>query len=120
MTGGPRGMHVGLFCAPNKPEMRRSEAPPLLYSVEISPAAWSQLGYLSVETYRRIREELDAVAAALTPRRERAVPQAVPGQGTAPARPTVVVDDVLALYEVDSARRRIVLVEVARRFSQEP
>ena len=82
-----------------------------MYSVEISSAAWTQLGYLSAETYRRIREELDAVAAA---------PQVVTSQGTAASRLSVVVDDVIALYDVDTARRCVVLLEVAHRSSQEP
>jgi mRNA-degrading endonuclease RelE of RelBE toxin-antitoxin system len=91
--------------------MRRSKASATVYSVEITPPAWTQLAHLTVETYRRIRDELDAVAALLTEGSQRAAPRR-------PA-PSIVVDGAVALYDVDHERGRILLREVAPRRSQE-
>lgn len=96
--------------------MRRSEAPVLAYTVEVTPPAWNQLAHLPVETYRRIREELDVVALELTEESLRARPRDVTSTRPSASRPSVVVDDAIALYDVDPERRRVLLVEVARRF----
>jgi hypothetical protein len=69
-----------------------------------------------VETYRRIREELDTVATELTEESLRARPRDMKGNRLSASRPSVVVDDAIALYDVDPERRRVLLVEVARRF----
>jgi hypothetical protein len=69
-----------------------------------------------VETYRRIREELDTVATELTEESLQARPRAMRGNRLSASRPSVVVDDAIALYDVDPERRRVLLVEVARRF----
>jgi mRNA-degrading endonuclease RelE of RelBE toxin-antitoxin system len=97
--------------------MRRSEAPVRAYTVEVSPPAWNQLAHLTVETYRRIREELDAVAAELTDEGPRARAREVMGHRISASRPSVVVDDAIALYDVDHERRRVLLLEVAPRFT---
>lgn len=86
-----------------------------MYTVEISPPAWNQLAHLTLETYRRIRDELDAVASALGQGHGPALaPRVTPG-GHEPSRLSVVVDEVIALYDVDHERRIVRLLEVARR-----
>jgi len=79
--------------------MRRAEPPAGTYTVETSPPAWKQLAYLRQETYQRIRQELEGVAST---------------QG-ASSKPFVLVDDTLAVYDVDHDKRRVVLREVSRR-----
>ncbi|MFL5355653.1 type II toxin-antitoxin system RelE family toxin [Archangium sp.] len=92
----------------------------IVYTVEISPSAWNQLAHLTLETYRRIRDELDAVAAALGEGSERVLPpRGKRDGGHAPPRLSVVVDDAIALYDVDRERRVVLLLEVARRLPQE-
>ena len=100
--------------------MRRSEASAIAYTVDISPPAWNQLAHLSQESYRRIRDELDAVAATLTSggRRNGAPSEQVPGHPS--STPSLMVDDAIAVYEVDHERRRIVLLEVAKRLPWYP
>ncbi len=100
--------------------MRRPEATPLSYSVDISPPAWNQLAHLSSESYRRIREELDAVAASWSAGDRQRVASAGQGAGHPTATPSLTVDDAIALYEVDHERRRIVLLEVAQRLPWYP
>jgi mRNA-degrading endonuclease RelE of RelBE toxin-antitoxin system len=90
----------------------------IVYTVEISPPAWNQLAHLTLESYRRIRDELDAVAAALGESRERVLPSTVKADGHAASRPSVVVDDAIALYDVDHERRVVLLLEVAHRLPQ--
>ncbi|HYO54877.1 hypothetical protein [Archangium sp.] len=81
-----------------------------MYTVEISPPAWNQIAQLSLETYRRIREELEAVAQLL---------DTVKVPGHPPSTSSVVIDDVMAVYEVDHKRRRVLLIEVARRLPRD-
>jgi mRNA-degrading endonuclease RelE of RelBE toxin-antitoxin system len=100
--------------------MRRFEASTLAYTVDISPPAWNQLAHLSLESYRRIREELDAVAASLTSGGRRSVSQAEQGPGHPASTPSLTVDDAIAVYEVDHERRRVVLLEVAQRLPWYP
>lgn len=92
--------------------MRRSEAQAIAYTVEVSPPAWNQLAHLTVETYRRIRAGLDAVAIELTEKGPRGLLPSL-------SKPSLVVDDAIAIYEVDHERRRVLLLEVARRFIPE-
>ena len=79
--------------------MLRVETPASTYTVEISPPAWKQLAYLRQETYQRIRQELEGVASA---------------RG-ASSKPFVLVDDAVAVYDVDHHKRQVVLREVSRR-----
>jgi mRNA-degrading endonuclease RelE of RelBE toxin-antitoxin system len=95
--------------------MRRSEATSLGYTVEVSPPAWNQLAQLTVDTYRRIREELDAVAAELTEAGPRARVGDARGNRLSSSKPSVTIDDAIVVYDVDHERRRVLLVEVARR-----
>ncbi len=90
-----------------------------MYTVEISPPAWNQLAHLSLETYRRIREELDAVATALAEGSGQFPAAPVKGTGRTVSTPSVVVDDAVAVYDVDHERQRILLLEVARRLPKE-
>ncbi|WNG39385.1 hypothetical protein F0U61_41270 [Archangium violaceum] len=98
--------------------------PRSVYTVDISPPAWNQLAHLTLETYRRIREELDAVAVSLTQEGGRgagpnAGPNKVKTDGQVPSKLSVVVDDAIALYDVDHSSRRVLLLEVARRLPRE-
>jgi mRNA-degrading endonuclease RelE of RelBE toxin-antitoxin system len=88
-----------------------------VYTVEISPPAWNQLAHLSLETYRRIREELDAVANALPEGRGQVLTMKVSGRPV--STPSVVVDDAIAVYDVDHERQCVLLIEVARRLPRE-
>lgn len=97
--------------ARHSPHTRASLRP--VYTVEISPSAWIHLAQLSVETYRRIREELDAIAAALTHSGEQGLSPAQ--QEATTHRSPVVVDSAVARYDVDHAHRRVLLLEVSRR-----
>lgn len=90
-----------------------------MYTVDISPPAWNQLAHLSLETYRRIREELDAVATALGERHAQGLPSPVKVSGHPASTPSVVVDDAIAVYDVDHEHQRVLLLEVARRLPRE-
>lgn len=90
-----------------------------MYTVDISPSAWNQLAHLSLETYRRIREELDAVALALDEGRSQLLPGAVKVSGHRASTPSVVVDDAVVVYDVDHEHQRVLLLEVARRLPRE-
>ena len=97
--------------------MRRPESLSA-YSVEVSPSAWQQLAHLSLATYQRIRQELEAAASRL----RMPTPAPLPLKGS--AAPTItrslVVEGYVALYAVDPERRRLRLLEVAQQFSHEP
>jgi mRNA-degrading endonuclease RelE of RelBE toxin-antitoxin system len=82
------------------------------YNVEVSPAAWRQLAHLPLETYQRIREELEATAARLRPTTPVPLPQKL--VRTVETR-SILVDGHVALFEVDPDRRRLTLREIARR-----
>lgn len=82
------------------------------YTVEVSPTAWRQMAHLPLETYQRIREELDAVAARMRPE----TPAPLPQRYVRPVETrSIQVENHIALYEVDPARRRLTLREIARR-----
>lgn len=72
--------------------------------MEISPPAWKQLARLPVELYRRIRGDLEAIAAATVVKE---------GGRTAPF--SAVIDDYVAFYQLDPERKRLTLLDVARR-----
>ncbi|WP_375771519.1 hypothetical protein NR798_11620 [Archangium gephyra] len=90
-----------------------------MYTVEISPPAWNQLAHLSLETYRRIREALDDVAMGLGEGRNHVFPGTVKAPGRPASTPSVVVDDAIAVYDVDHERQRVLLLEVARRLPRD-
>jgi len=90
-----------------------------VYTVEISPPAWNQLAHLSLETYRRIRDELDAVATALGEGGGQVIPGTVKVTGRPASTPSVVVDDAIVVYDVDHELQRVVLLEVARRLPRD-
>jgi mRNA-degrading endonuclease RelE of RelBE toxin-antitoxin system len=81
------------------------------YSVEVSPTAWKQLAHLPLETYQRIREALDGTAARLrTP-----TPLPLPRKVAPPIiTRSIELEGYLALYDVDTERRRLTLREVVR------
>jgi len=90
--------------------MRREESAHR-FTVQISPSAWKQIASLPADTYRRVREELEAVATRLV---------VVP----APTPPTtketttalaLLVKEYVVLYDVDMERRSVMLLEVALR-----
>ena len=72
--------------------------------MEISPPAWKQLARLPLELYRRIRGDLEAIAAA---------PVLMKEGVRAPL--SAVIDDYVAFYQVDPERKRLTLLDVARR-----
>ncbi|REG31976.1 hypothetical protein ATI61_105303 [Archangium gephyra] len=94
--------------------MRRPESL-YKYTVEVSPNAWRQIAHLPLETYQRIREELDAVAARMRPE----TPAPVPQRYVRPVETrSLLLENHIALYEVDPSRRRLTLREIARRSTQ--
>ncbi|HYO66866.1 MAG TPA: hypothetical protein VEU33_12350 [Archangium sp.] len=87
------------------------------YTVEVSPNAWRQMAHLPLVTYQRIREELEAVAARMRPE----TPEPLPQKFVRPVETrSIVVENHIALYEVDPLRRRLTLREIARRSAQGP
>jgi hypothetical protein len=96
--------------------MRRPESLSA-YSVEVSPSAWQQLSQLSLATYQRIRQELEAAASrvrTLTP-----VPLPLKGSAAPAITRSLVVEGYVALYALEPERRRLRLLEVAQQFSHE-
>lgn len=95
-----------------QPKMSRSESA-TTYSVEVASAAWKQLSHLPLETYQRIRHELDVVAVRL----------ADMGPHTLALLKTVclvtslslVVGEYIVLYDMEPERKLVTLREVARR-----
>lgn len=97
--------------------MRRPESLSA-YSVEVSPSAWQQLAQLSLVTYQRIRQELEAAAGrlkTLTP-----VPLPMKGSVAPTVTRSLVVGGYVALYTVEPEHRRLRLLEVTQQFSHEP
>ncbi len=95
--------------------MRRFEPPGSRYTVQIGSPVWRQISHLPAETYRRIREELERVAASVAANPE-SLPL-LPRDGGVPSGFSLVVGDYIVLYEVDSERRSVTLMDVARRLS---
>lgn len=82
------------------------------YAVEVSAAAWKQLSRLPLETYQRIREELDAAAARLVNMGTRTLSLLKSVcQGSSLS---LVVGEYILLYDVDPERRHLALREVER------
>lgn len=90
--------------------MRREE-PSHRFTVQISPSAWKQIASLPAETYRRVREELEAVATRLV-----VLPAPTPpGTKAAATALALLVKEYVVLYDVDMERRSVMLLEVALR-----
>jgi hypothetical protein len=90
--------------------MRRSEFS-TGYIVEISAPAWEELARLPLESYQRVRNELEAAASRLLlgPSPSAFAPEE--------ARPTsfyLRIEDCVARYRVDREGRRLMLLEVSR------
>jgi mRNA-degrading endonuclease RelE of RelBE toxin-antitoxin system len=83
------------------------------YAVEVASTAWKQLSQLPLETYQRIRDELDSVAVRL----------ANTGPHTLGLLKSVclvtslslVVGEYVVLYDMEPERKLVTLREVARR-----
>jgi mRNA-degrading endonuclease RelE of RelBE toxin-antitoxin system len=91
--------------------MRRPESL-TRYTVEVSPNAWRQIAHLPLETYQRIREELDAVAARMRPE----TPVPLPQKYVRPIETrSIQLENYIALYEVDPLRKRLTLREIVNR-----
>lgn len=69
------------------------------------------MAHLPLETYQRVREELEAAAARMRPETPAPLPQKY-------IRPnetrSLVVDNHIVLYEVDPSRKRLTLREIVR------
>lgn len=90
--------------------MRREE-PAHRFTVQISPSAWKQIASLPADTYRRVREELEAVATRLV-----VVPAPTPPSTKEAATAlALLVKEYVVLYDVDMERRSVMLLEVALR-----
>ncbi len=82
------------------------------FSVEVSPSAWKQLAHLPLETYQRIRQALDGVAAQMR------TPTPSPLLGKESERivtRSISLEGYMALYDVDCERRRLTLREITHR-----
>ena len=70
------------------------------------------MAHLPLETYQRIREELDAIAARMRPE----TPAPLPQKYIRPLETrSLSVGNHIAVYEVDPSRKRLTLTEIARR-----
>ncbi|MFL5353667.1 type II toxin-antitoxin system RelE family toxin [Archangium sp.] len=78
------------------------------YTVEVSSAAWKQLARLPLETYQRIRGELENVSTRLA---------GLVNQSTALS---LVVGDYMARYAVSPERKRLTLLELEPRAEHTP
>jgi hypothetical protein len=78
------------------------------YTVEVSSAAWKQLARLPLETYQRIRGELEAVSTRLA------------GLVNQSPALSLVIGDHLARYAVSPERKRLTLLEVVSRAQHTP
>ncbi len=102
------------FVLSRNPEMSRSENA-TRYTVEVASAAWKQLSQLPLDTYQRIRNELDAVAVRLSST----------GPHTLGLLKTLclvtslslVVEEYVVVYDMEPESKRLTLHDVARRLS---
>lgn len=106
-----------LICLPRM-RRHRDKHPGTAYTVEISPAAWTQLATLPVDDYGRIRTKLDALANELTAAQPPPWPTPAQEAPGVDARASIV-EGFAVLYGVDTERRRITVLEVTRRLPQE-
>lgn len=96
----------------------RDLQPATPYTVDISPSAWGQLATLATDDYGRIRTKLNALAAQLSEAQPPHAPTPQPEVRSEDAR-AFVFAGYAVLYAVDAERRRVTVVEVARRIRQE-
>jgi len=82
------------------------------YTVEVSATAWKQMEHLPLETYQRIRRELESLAARLKP--ETPAPLSLKRPRSVETR-SLTIEGHTAIYEVDPERRRVTLREIASR-----
>lgn len=96
--------------------MRRI-GPPDRFTVQVSTPAWEQISHLPADAYRSIREELESLAAQAAGN-----PGGLSGadeqRGERAAR-SCIVGEYVVLYDVDTSRRSVTLLEIARRLPQE-
>jgi mRNA-degrading endonuclease RelE of RelBE toxin-antitoxin system len=96
----------------SQPEMNRSENS-TAYSVEVASTAWKQLSHLSLETYQRIRHELDSVAVRLANMGPHTL--ALLKTECLVMSPPLMVGEYVVLYDMEPERKLVTLREVARR-----
>jgi mRNA-degrading endonuclease RelE of RelBE toxin-antitoxin system len=79
------------------------------YSVEVSPSAWKQMAHLPLDTYQRVRQELERIAVQLrTP-----TPAPLPKKEAEPfITRSLSLEGHIVLYEIDTVRRRLTLREL--------
>ncbi|HEX8437132.1 hypothetical protein [Archangium sp.] len=92
--------------------MSRSENAPG-YTVEVASAAWKQLSHLPLDTYQRIRGELDTVAARLSGMGPHTL--SLLRSACLVTALSVVVEEYVVLYDMQPESKRVTLREVARR-----
>lgn len=81
------------------------------YTVEVSSTAWKQLSLLPLGTYLRIREGLETLAAHL----RTLTPVPLPKSAVPSLHRSIELEGYVAHYGVDPERKRVTLLEVARR-----
>ncbi len=96
----------------SQPEMSLSEHS-TAYSVEVSSTAWKQLSHLPLETYQRIRVELDAVAMRLAERGSHTL--ALWKTMCLVTSLSLMVGEYVVVYGLEPERKLLTLREVARR-----
>jgi len=101
-------MRAGPIPASFRPAMRRPESL-TSFTVEVSPTAWKQMAHLSLDTYQRIRRELELVAARQKP--ETPVPLSLKRVRPMETR-SLTIEGHTVVYEVDPERKRITLREI--------
>jgi mRNA-degrading endonuclease RelE of RelBE toxin-antitoxin system len=92
--------------------MSRSENP-TSYSVEVASAAWKQLSHLPLNTYQRIRNELDVVALRLSSMGPHTL--ALLNSVCLVTSLSIVVGEYVVLYDMEPESKLLTLREVARR-----
>jgi mRNA-degrading endonuclease RelE of RelBE toxin-antitoxin system len=99
--------------------MRRSRElqPGTAYTVDIRPAAWSQLATLTTDDYALIRARLDSIAAELM--LSQPPPPSPSSQASSEDTRAFVVEGYAVLYLVDPERGQVTLLEVTRRIPEE-
>ena len=85
------------------------------YTVNISPTAWRQLGSVPEAVFKRIRRELDAIAALAT---QKPLPSLEPlKSSSASAALSFSLENFVLIYEVNEERRVLTLLEISQRLS---
>ena len=81
------------------------------YTVRIGPTAWRQLGVVPSDTFTRIKNELYELA-------ENSERLPVKDGVVLPGPLALIVGEYMAVYEVDTARLTLTLMEVAKRLPE--